>query len=171
MELDAQGRAHKAIGRVYLDLYPREGKFKHAAMFPMRQGLDGVQLPEAALVCNFPHAPERMPYVCPTHPVCRCFTLAALEDLVDCCLWHYEHVARVPKKSLHTTHSTHTHKISACSLHVHVRSLRLGSSFAVMATCRPSFTSLGTPCITSLGARTRAGWCFQGLQHSGTLSR
>lgn len=42
------------IGRVYLDMHPRDGKFKHAAMFPLRRGGKGVACPEAALVCNFP---------------------------------------------------------------------------------------------------------------------
>jgi thimet oligopeptidase len=48
----------KLIGKFYLDLYPREDKFKHAAMFPVRVAKrlpDGsYQLPEAALECNFP---------------------------------------------------------------------------------------------------------------------
>eukprot|EP00035_Acanthoeca_spectabilis_P015362 m.306385 g.306385 ORF g.306385 m.306385 type:complete len:762 (-) comp16345_c0_seq2:1491-3776(-) len=52
----------RLIGRAYLDLYPRTAKFKHAAMFPIRQGLDSYQLPEAALVCNFPVAPEAMTF-------------------------------------------------------------------------------------------------------------
>jgi thimet oligopeptidase len=47
-----------AIGRIYLDLYPREGKFKHAAMFEIRPGLqlrDGSYLaPISCLMCNFP---------------------------------------------------------------------------------------------------------------------
>lgn len=47
-----------AIGRVYIDLYPREGKYKHAAVFGMVETLqeaDGSRrLPIAALVCNFP---------------------------------------------------------------------------------------------------------------------
>jgi thimet oligopeptidase len=42
------------IGRFYLDLHPRENKYKHAAAFPLRSGIANVQLPEAALVCNFP---------------------------------------------------------------------------------------------------------------------
>jgi thimet oligopeptidase len=42
------------VGRIYLDLHPREGKFKHAAQFPMRAGIAGRQLPEGALVCNLP---------------------------------------------------------------------------------------------------------------------
>jgi thimet oligopeptidase len=44
----------KLIGRIYLDLHPREGKFKHAAHFPIAAGIAGSQLPEGALVCNFP---------------------------------------------------------------------------------------------------------------------
>ncbi len=42
------------IGRIYLDLHPREGKYKHAAQFTLRSGVAGKQLPEGALVCNFP---------------------------------------------------------------------------------------------------------------------
>ena len=41
------------LGRFYLDLHPRPGKFNHAAAFPLVVGLRGVQLPQAALVCNF----------------------------------------------------------------------------------------------------------------------
>lgn len=45
----------KNVGRVYLDMHPREGKFKHAAMFPLVRGLKGKAVPQAALVCNFPN--------------------------------------------------------------------------------------------------------------------
>lgn len=45
----------RMAGRVYLDMFPREGKFKHAAMFPLVRGVQGIALPEAALVCNFPN--------------------------------------------------------------------------------------------------------------------
>ena len=41
------------IGRIHLDLHPREGKFKHAAQFDMVKGIAGQQLPEGVLVCNF----------------------------------------------------------------------------------------------------------------------
>jgi len=41
-------------GRIYLDLYPRAGKFKHAAQFDLALGIGGHQLPEGVLVCNFP---------------------------------------------------------------------------------------------------------------------
>lgn len=50
------------IGRVYIDLYPREGKYKHAAVFGMVETFtqdDGSRrLPIAALVCNFPKPGE-----------------------------------------------------------------------------------------------------------------
>src|ERR1017187_1628664 len=44
----------KAIGRFYLDMHPREGKYKHDQMSPVLDGIRGKQLPEAILVCNFP---------------------------------------------------------------------------------------------------------------------
>jgi thimet oligopeptidase len=46
------------IGRFYFDMHPREGKYKHAAAFPIRTGVEGQQLPEAALICNFPGADD-----------------------------------------------------------------------------------------------------------------
>ena len=44
----------KIIGRFYLDMHPRAGKFSHAEMIPVVDGIRGKQLPEAALICNFP---------------------------------------------------------------------------------------------------------------------
>jgi len=44
----------KIIGRFYLDMHPRPGKFSHAEMAPVLDGVRGKQLPEAVLVCNFP---------------------------------------------------------------------------------------------------------------------
>ncbi|GAA5212529.1 M3 family metallopeptidase [Microbacterium kyungheense] len=41
------------LGRIHLDLHPREGKFSHAACFPIAPGVTGRVLPEAALLCNF----------------------------------------------------------------------------------------------------------------------
>jgi thimet oligopeptidase len=35
-------------------MHPREGKFNHAAQFPIRTGVGGRQLPMGALVTNFP---------------------------------------------------------------------------------------------------------------------
>lgn len=45
---------NKVIGRFYLDMHPREGKYKHAAQFGYQSGIAGKQVPIAALVCNFP---------------------------------------------------------------------------------------------------------------------
>ncbi|HEX9578463.1 MAG TPA: M3 family metallopeptidase [Myxococcales bacterium] len=50
-EVTEQG---KVIGRFFLDLFPREGKYKHAAQFTLASGQAGGALPEGALVCNFP---------------------------------------------------------------------------------------------------------------------
>jgi thimet oligopeptidase len=47
-------RAGEKLGRIYLDMHPREGKYKHAAQFPLKDGVRGTQLPEGVLVCNFP---------------------------------------------------------------------------------------------------------------------
>jgi thimet oligopeptidase len=47
-------RGATKLGRIYLDMHPREGKYKHAAQFPLLDGVRGVQLPEGVLVCNFP---------------------------------------------------------------------------------------------------------------------
>ena len=52
--LGAQTDGEEAVlGRIYLDLHPREGKYKHAAQFTVTDGVAGRQLPEGALVCNF----------------------------------------------------------------------------------------------------------------------
>ena len=42
------------VGRFYLDMHPRADKYNHAAQFDIRTGVLDRQLPEAALVCNFP---------------------------------------------------------------------------------------------------------------------
>ena len=44
----------KVVGRFYLDMHPRTGKYNHAAEFSTRTGIAGQQIPEATLVCNFP---------------------------------------------------------------------------------------------------------------------
>jgi thimet oligopeptidase len=43
------------LGRIFLDMHPRENKFKHAAQFTYINGIEGRQLPEGVLVCNFPN--------------------------------------------------------------------------------------------------------------------
>jgi len=50
----------RVLGRFYLDMHPREGKYQHAAMFPFVNGIEGVQLPVAGLICNFPSGTELM---------------------------------------------------------------------------------------------------------------
>jgi thimet oligopeptidase len=47
-------RDGKEMGRIFLDMHPREGKYKHMAQFSLKSGVAGKQLPEGALVCNFP---------------------------------------------------------------------------------------------------------------------
>ena len=47
-------RGETKLGRILLDMHPRDGKYKHAAQFPLKDGVRGVQLPEGVLVCNFP---------------------------------------------------------------------------------------------------------------------
>lgn len=44
----------KLAGRFYLDMHPRENKYNHAAQFGIRNGIAGKQIPESALICNFP---------------------------------------------------------------------------------------------------------------------
>jgi thimet oligopeptidase len=59
---DANG---KVLGRFYFDLHPREGKYKHAAVFSIRDTAtlqDGSRLvPVSAIVCNFPRAESGTP--------------------------------------------------------------------------------------------------------------
>jgi thimet oligopeptidase len=44
----------RTLGRIYLDMHPREGKYKHYAQFTLSSGQRDVRLPEGVLVCNFP---------------------------------------------------------------------------------------------------------------------
>ena len=48
-------------GRFYLDMHPRENKYNHAAQFGICNGVAGKQIPEAALICNFPGGVEGDP--------------------------------------------------------------------------------------------------------------
>jgi thimet oligopeptidase len=43
----------KVVGRFYLDMFPRPGKFSHAQMSAVYDGIRGKQVPEAVLECNF----------------------------------------------------------------------------------------------------------------------
>ncbi len=42
------------LGRFFLDMHPREGKYKHAAQFTLTSGKRDHRLPEGVLMCNFP---------------------------------------------------------------------------------------------------------------------
>lgn len=54
----------RLAGRFYLDMHPRENKYNHAAQFDIRTGIAGRQIPEAALVCNFPGGTPGDPGLC-----------------------------------------------------------------------------------------------------------
>jgi thimet oligopeptidase len=43
----------KRVGRIYLDMHPREGKDKWFSSAPVVPGIRGRQVPEGMLVCNF----------------------------------------------------------------------------------------------------------------------
>ncbi len=46
--------AGRVIGRFYFDTHPRPGKYSHANVVPIRNGIAGRVVPIAALVTNFP---------------------------------------------------------------------------------------------------------------------
>ena len=50
----APGSQGTKLGRIYLDMHPREGKDKWFSSSPVVPGILGRQLPEGMLVCNFP---------------------------------------------------------------------------------------------------------------------
>jgi thimet oligopeptidase len=47
-------QGQEQVGRFYLDMHPRVDKYKHAAQFTLATGKQGLRLPEAVLMCNFP---------------------------------------------------------------------------------------------------------------------
>jgi thimet oligopeptidase len=51
----------RLCGRFYLDMHPREGKDKWFSAAPLIPGIAGRQLPEVALICNFPGGKEGDP--------------------------------------------------------------------------------------------------------------
>ena len=54
----------KRVGRFYLDMHPRANKYTHAAQFNVRTGVEGRQIPEAALICNLPGGQPGDPGLC-----------------------------------------------------------------------------------------------------------
>lgn len=50
----------KLLGRIYLDMHPRDDKYKHAAQFDLASGQAGKRYPEGVLVCNFARPGELM---------------------------------------------------------------------------------------------------------------
>jgi thimet oligopeptidase len=60
---DDSSSAHKGetVGRIYLDMHPREGKSKWFSECSLVGGVLGAQVPEASLVCNFPQPKDNDP--------------------------------------------------------------------------------------------------------------
>ncbi|MEE3240656.1 MAG: M3 family metallopeptidase [Pseudomonadota bacterium] len=55
-----QTQQGESLGYFYLDMHPREGKYKHAAHFGIQTGVANKQLPISALICNFPGADQSL---------------------------------------------------------------------------------------------------------------
>ncbi|TPV97225.1 MAG: Zn-dependent oligopeptidase [Myxococcales bacterium FL481] len=54
VEYFSMQRGGAELGRFYLDMHPREGKYKHAAMWGMHTGNNRGRIPVTSLLCNFP---------------------------------------------------------------------------------------------------------------------
>ena len=63
----------RRVGRFYLDMHPREGKDKWFSAAPVVTGVRGRNLPEAALICNFPTSSENDPGLLQYSDVVTCF--------------------------------------------------------------------------------------------------
>lgn len=61
------------IGRIYLDMHPREGKSKWFSECSLVSGVLNHQLPEASLVCNFPQPTASDPGLLQYSDVVTCF--------------------------------------------------------------------------------------------------
>jgi thimet oligopeptidase len=71
---DATSPTHaQTIGRIYLDMHPREGKSKWFSECSLVSGVLGDQLPEASLVCNFPQPTNDDPGLLQYSDVVTCF--------------------------------------------------------------------------------------------------
>jgi thimet oligopeptidase len=57
--VDALVEKGDVVGRIYLDMHPREGKSKWFSECSLVGGVIGKQMPEASLVCNFPQPTEQ----------------------------------------------------------------------------------------------------------------
>jgi len=68
---------HKMLGHIYMDLFPRDGKYTHAACWGLQAHktfTDGTtQLPLAALVCNFTKPTDTQPSLLPHDEVVTLF--------------------------------------------------------------------------------------------------
>ncbi|HEX2892457.1 MAG TPA: M3 family metallopeptidase [Marmoricola sp.] len=53
VHLEGPDGTSERIGRIHLDLHPRDRKYNHAAQFDLVPGVRERQLPEGVLVCNF----------------------------------------------------------------------------------------------------------------------
>ena len=58
---DASAKKGETVGRIYLDMHPREGKSKWFSECSLVGGVLGHSLPEASLVCNFPEPTDADP--------------------------------------------------------------------------------------------------------------
>ncbi len=58
---EAASNSAQPIGRIYLDMHPREGKSKWFSECSLVGGVRGKQIPEASLVCNFTQPNDKDP--------------------------------------------------------------------------------------------------------------
>ena len=74
LDNDATSPTHnQPIGRIYLDMHPREGKSKWFSECSLISGVLNHQLPEASLVCNFPQPTATDPGLLQYSDVVTCF--------------------------------------------------------------------------------------------------
>ncbi|RYE91894.1 MAG: oligopeptidase A, partial [Myxococcales bacterium] len=75
--MEVLDKSGKVLGRFYFDLYPRPDKYKHAAVFSIREthraGDGGRLMPIAAIVCNFPRPGGDGPALMSHHDVSTFF--------------------------------------------------------------------------------------------------